>query len=383
MWATPGNVNFSMRDLGKHTMRNIQQPVHLFGLSPLLRSWIDFVPMGFVASPEKGIVYIDTGNSGEPGIIDHHYGGRPENSACELLIQNPELLLDHLEGIRASQREFRLHRSPDLDCAATLYAAYELLGKNPRKDVLEKLAAYVSSIDQGKIPHPGRLNDSLIGIFIAHQKITANRYGGEFTDFLLLEAELRVIDAAVYIMEAQKKEGDFSSIFQYRPNWFPEERHLIQEDVARYHEDLKGRSHTYTARINGLSDLATGLWVDHPQSIFFKLWARSDPNAPGGNGYQFLVVDVSQPGKNRFIISVDPESGTDLNGLGQLLEKHESDKRKELGKERPIHPIRYPSDNSDPWYFGQGHNYTIIDSPWEGTVLTAEEVQKIHESWES
>lgn len=124
------------------------------------------------------------------------------------------------------------------------------------------------------------------------------------------------------------------------------------------------------------------MWLDHPQSLFFKIWARRDLKAPGGKGYQFLAVDWSQPGKNRFVLSVDPDSGTNLKGLGQLLERYESAKRKKLGKERPVAPIRYPADNSDPWYFGQGHAYTIIDAPWEGTILTAAEVQQIHESWE-
>jgi len=94
--------------------------MHLFGLSPLVRSWVDFVPMGFVACPEQGVVYIDTGNSVEPGIIDHHHRSHTEQSICELLVHKPELLLEHLARIRPSQWEFRLHQIPDLDCAATL-----------------------------------------------------------------------------------------------------------------------------------------------------------------------------------------------------------------------------------------------------------------------
>jgi class 3 adenylate cyclase len=381
LWTAPLPINYSLRDLGRHQMRNIKQPVHLFGLKPLLRYWIDFVPMGFVAFPEKGVVYIDTGNSNEPGIIDHHFGSQHAQSACELLNRQPELLLEHLKHVPASQIEFRLHTQPDLDCVATLYTAYEFLDKQPRKEILWKLAEYVSKIDQGMIPHPERLRDSLKGIFLAHQKMTEQQYGDRLTDFLLLEAGLRVIDAAVYLMEKIPLDGDFAWVFQPQPEWFPEERRLLRDDLVRYKEDLKLRSYTYTARVNGIAEPVTGLWLDHPQSIFFKLLVRNDQRAPSGKGYPFLMVDWSQPGKNRFILSVAPESGTNLNGLGQLLEHHESLKRKQLGKERPVEPIRYPADNSDPWYFGQGHQYTIIDSPWEGTVLTAEEVQQIHESW--
>ena len=71
-----------------------------------------------------------------------------------------------------------------------------------------------------------------------------------------------------------------------------------------------------------------GLWLDHPQSNFFKLWARNDPDAPGGKGYQFLAVDWSSPDKSRFILSVDPDSDTGLQGLGQLFEQYETEKRK-------------------------------------------------------
>ena len=381
IWKNPQNINFSLRDLGCHVMRNISQPVHLFGVHPLLRYWIDFVPMGFVANPEAGVVYIDTGNSDQPGIIDHHFASQIANSACELLNQQPELLLAHLKDCPVSRIEFRLHSNPDLDCAATLYSAYELMDSQPRREILQKLAAYISSIDQGHIPQAGQLCDSLYGIFLAHQNIVEHSSETRVTDLLLLEAELRVIDAAVYLMEQYPVEGDFSSIFRFQPDWFAQERQLIQEDIECYHQDVRFRSHPYIARINGYSEPVTGLWLEHPQSIFFKLWAQNDPNAPDGKGYQFLTVDLSQSGNNRFIIRVDPESGTDLKGLGQLLEQHESRKRKQQGKERPIYPIRYPSNNSDPWYFGQGHAYTIIDSPHAGTILTAEEVQKVHEGW--
>ncbi len=205
--------------------------------------------------------------------------------------------------------------------------------------------------------------------------------GAKPTNAFLLEAGLRVIDAAMYLMEAHQKDGDFASIFHFQPEWFAEEKQFLREDITRYQEDVQMRTHTYTARVNGIIEPVTGLWLDHPQSIFFRIWGWNDPKAPGGKGYPFLALDFSLPGKNRFVIGVAPGTGTNLNGLGQLMEVHEKEKRKQSGKERPIHPIRHPSDNSDPWYFGQGHNYAVIDSPGQGTVLTVEEVQKIHAGW--
>jgi len=61
-------------------------------------------------------------------------------------------------------------------------------------------------------------------------------------------------------MEAHDDDGDFSSIFHYQPAWFLEERHLIQDDRARYHDNLAVRSHTYSARVNGLAEPISGLW---------------------------------------------------------------------------------------------------------------------------
>lgn len=383
VWANPEAVNFTVRDLGPYDqMRNVSQPIRLFGVGPLIKYWVDFVPMGFVAVPESGVVYLDVGNANESGIIDHHFESETANSACELLVRNPELLLDHVKDLPPSRIEFRLHSSPDLDCAATLYAAQELMDIAPRTPILCKLAEYVSLVDQAKIPDPEWMSDSLYGVFQAHRLLVSKKLGPKMTDFKTLEAQVRVVDSAMYLMEASENKANFSSIFGERLEWFTEEKEFIRADMVRYKADIELRSHTYVARVNGRSNPVVGLWIDHPQSIFFRIWAWSDPGAPDENGYGFLALDLSEDEKNRFVIGVDPASGTDLNGLGQLLERHESEKRRELNKERPIHPIRYPSDNSDPWYFGQGHEYAVIDSPGRGTVLTAEEVRGIHEGWE-
>lgn len=378
IWCDSLQANYSLRDLGNHTMRNINTPVHLYGIKPLINSWVDFVPMGFVATPESGVVYLDTGNSNEAGIIDHHFSGGAK-SACELLVNNPNRLLDHLKGV--TQYEFRVHMIPDLDCAATLYTAYELLQGNPRLQLLQHLASYVSQIDQGVIPHPENLHNSLYGVLLAHLAIL-EKQSGHLSDMQRLESQLRIIDAALYILDEQKTYG-LDNIFDIKPTWFVEERRLIKTDWERYEDDRKNRGHLYEASINidKHKTRVVGLWLDHPQSIVFKFWVRNDPHAPTGHGYPFLTVNWSEPDKSRFVISVDPESSSDLRGLGEQLELAETEKRKRERKERPIHPVRYLADNSDPWYFGQGHAFTIIDSPRCGTLLTAEEVERIHANW--
>lgn len=382
VWRTPLKVNFSLREAGQRSMKNISNIPTLYSVKPLLNYWVDFVPMGYMARRQKGVVYIDTGNSADLGIIDHHHPeGREAGSACELLFRKPQLLLGHLQGISSSQIEFRLHEQPDLDCVATFYAACELLDGDPRQDIIKLLADYVSKIDRGIIPQPETVADSLYGVFIAHQKRVEDQFGARITDSIRLEAGLRVIDCAFYLMERSRLKADFADIFRFGGGWFEEERRMVSNDWSLYEEDRELRGHTYSARVNGLPGPVEGLWLDHPLSLLFKFWARNDRRAEGGAGYAFLAVDWSEEGKNRFVISVAPDAGLNLKSLGESLESEERARREKLGRQRPVHPIRYPSDNSDPWYFGWSHDHTIVDSPRNGTVLTNHEVQRVHESW--
>ncbi|MBI4615982.1 MAG: adenylate/guanylate cyclase domain-containing protein [Planctomycetes bacterium] len=380
VWRNPRAVTYSLRDRGHRALRNIARPARVYGLAPLLRYWIDFVPMGFVDVPPPGIIYVDAGNVDAPGVLDHHWPGCPARSACEYLVSRPERLLRHVAGLPKSSIEFRLHRVPDLDGTATFYAACELLEGDPRGRELTRLASYVSDIDQGLLPSPETLADSLHGVFLAHHAILRRERGRDLTDWNLLEAGLRVVDAAMFLLE-EDPSADPGHVFSTRPAWFACERSLLAEDRTLYAQD-RARGRTYQARVRGLQGPREGLLLDHPRSLLFKFWARNDPEAPGGLGFPFLAVDWSEPGRNRFVISVDPESGTDLDGLGQALEVVEAERRRALGLPRPIEPRRHPADNADPWYFGQGHRYTIVDSPGRGTVLGPEEVMALHEAWE-
>jgi len=377
-WNQPEQVNFSLREVGRHHMKNIKEPILLFGLGPLIQTWVDFVPMGYVASPEKGIVYLDTGGSLQPGIIDLQESVEDNGSACELLLRQPELLLDHIRGVPHAQIEFRLHTQPDLAGAASLYVAYELMVRKPRKALLKGLAKYVSLINQGYIPNPGTLNDSLYGIYMAHHELLGQRSG--VSDLQMLEAGMRVIDSALLLAQHFKKPRDFDAIFQATPNWYPHERALLFKDKLRFQKD-QYNGHTYAALVGGYPHPVQGLWLDHPTSVLFKYWARAATGTSGGRAYTFMVVDWSAKGKNRYVLSVDPDSGYHFQGLGAVLEKAEKQKRKTLKKERPKLSKHQLADNADPWYFGQRHDYTVIDAPNAGTVLTARDFQILHEKW--
>jgi hypothetical protein len=86
------------------------------------------------------------------------------------------------------------------------------------------------------------------------------------------------------------------------------------------------------------------------------------------------------------VLSVTPESGASLRGLGALLDRAEADRRRQRHgvddraiepKTRAPLPPRPGYDNADPWYDGRAHGYTIVDAPRSGTVLTADEIDDV------
>src|SRR5262249_51371382 len=124
---------------------------------------------------------------------------------------------------------------------------------------------------------------------------------------------------------------------------------------------------------------------DPERCVFFKDWARSDTQRPSdGKGFVALCV-FSTEGPNRprrAIISVAPDSDVCLRGLAALLEESESRRRREVyGVDDRVTDLtagvpRVPRPgyaNADPWYDGRGHEYTIVDAPRGGTMLTADE----------
>lgn len=150
------------------------------------------------------------------------------------------------------------------------------------------------------------------------------------------------------------------------------------------------------AGVLGGSRIVDGLLIrnvrdkgDPNRVLFFSEWAYADTHFPKGKaGFHFVCVHcLTMDGKRRSVVSVEPDSGLSLQNLAVKLEIAEVAKRKKKYNgidDREIDvitgitkPPRLGFGNSDPWYDGRGHNYTIIDSPREGTLLSEEEVEDI------
>jgi len=141
---------------------------------------------------------------------------------------------------------------------------------------------------------------------------------------------------------------------------------LLAQDCKLYEEDWR-RSRRYVAELPG-SMSPTGaartlalVALERPVATQFKLWARTDRNAPGGGGYPLLLVDQ---GKQNIVLSADPASRAKVGLLAKVLSERE--KKARGGQEAP-------------WYDGKDHGGTLVAAPREGTKLSFEEVLDVLE----
>ena len=105
--------------------------------------------------------------------------------------------------------------------------------------------------------------------------------------------------------------------------------------------------------------------------------AREDrEHSPQRRGFSLLLIsrNATPPGYPiplyRHIISTDPRSGADLQGLGKQLEALEQAAEEQGGwplrggRERVAPGTgRHGYNLASPWYDGRGHQFTIVDSP--------------------
>jgi hypothetical protein len=368
-----------------------------------------FVGYGQLAgTPEetRGRLYLDVGNDLRPGVIDHHHLAAYAGSTARLVLMQPELVQQAAESAGSTDQPLTMvvHEHPDLDCVVSAYFAGSLLTRGTYPEGAEALAGYVDRVDAG---YPGMSLDDPFALyaaclFLAHRLLQRTWTSREEMWGQLMQEALRVVDFV-----AVKAASEDRSVYEIDaftcPGLFgPRDREEVRQDIARYRRKL-AHPGTCARRLRlrlpslfgGAAEVATLLVrdvqnADDPERVlFFKDWARTDVEFSfDKNGFAGLCVYHSPAagGFGRAILSVKPDSGVCLRGLGALLETEESRKRRERDgvDDREIDPAtgqkkpaRWADSNSDPWYDGRGHNYTIVDSPRSGTVLSADDVEAV------
>lgn len=340
----------------------------------------EFVPMGFVAKPEIGKVYVDVGNAFCPGVLDHHHADAPDACTAILVLNHPSFVM---EQVVEGKLKVIPHEYPDLDAITGAYFARMHFESIEVKSYHHDWAEYTCRVDQGFTTLDPQQSVTPYSLFmmIMFQVRRAGSCDVHKVSLAMLESGFAFLDTIFAWLDQGGSLDNPSDLLGM--NVFSTERELISNDMNKYQEDME-RAELVRYELPNKSGCGqqevSGLWIEKPKSALFKSWARGDKNrAKNDCGFIFLGIQVSD---QRFVLSTDPNSDVYLKGLGDLLEQAETEKRKTLGLER-VGENRPGYGSSDPWYDGRSplHHYTIIDSPKAGTVMRFEEVKKLTVSY--
>lgn len=390
---------------------------------------------------EENTLYLDVGNKLEKGIIDHHHLENAVNFNERKFLSTTSLILISMDLIPNSKEQtYKIvtHRSPDFDSIAAIYLAKEYLLNGCFPKYSHELAQYVEQVDCGKMKIDASMIRApvVISYFlkeVVKKKLDEEGYDGKKDNFYKYNLEiiakgLKLID---YIMRRMDKLPEKERSL-YHPNLFLNgnefeyELSLAKEDYKNYEKDIqtivrkdKIKLPTLSMENLELEEVDALFWQDTPKCRLHKYWARQDSNAPLGKGYNLLFIPIyinkkikleayerenlinSKDNKeeiidflnekmwNRVIISVDPSSNVNLKGLAIELEKEENKLEKEILKSN-LNFYRdqsrrrfndYWINNDDPWFDGRNGNYTIVDGPRRGSLISIKNIEKIVENF--
>jgi class 3 adenylate cyclase/tetratricopeptide (TPR) repeat protein len=375
-------------------------PVFVYAVRPVLPLPCSFVGLGSYLQTQPGVLALDVGNQGKPGVIDHHHEGAA-GCATSLALDNPSWVTGTIlssSGIAQPEDvELVVHANPDFDCCGAVFMALESLESRPgpernaRRQVLRALATYATRIDAGfsdiEADDPAASPAALISV------CEMLPLGSRTTSWLQRQRQwlgrgIQVLHEGVEASLRQDGNGaGLPGIFhdQSLPV-LGELTQAVRQDVAVYREQDRTRiverrfAVPRRAPASGWIEQRCGV-ITAPHCQTFKVWARLE-------GFTMLIVEypkgeLSSPdGEHRvplrrFINSVLPDSGLTLADLAALLDSLETKRRAELLDQAGLAELirsgepRPGFDNPDPWYDGRAALLanTIIDAPRQGSVL--------------
>jgi len=358
-----------------------------------------FIPMGSVAGTKeypvkKNLIYLDVGNDIRTGVLDHHQTQTENKYECaaQIIVDKPNLIFGscNFNPDTTESVEIVLHEDPDFDCCASAYLASEVIkGKPPTGASL--LAKYTADVDAGRktLNVKQYLTPYAAVLFLNYH--LKNSTESTATDKLIVEETVKLMKKLTESM-ASGIDPDSTESLDWSKQPLLEIKNYINEDREKYLRDINDRGRKKKVEImkfpvfrkdmSGTEEI-DGLFINDPESIMFKYWARGDSiNSPDEKGFALTIVTYSD--SRRTVIATDPNKPYFLPFLGQVLEIEEVTARRKLhGKDSRLfddegyrRKNRYHF-NPDPWYDGRGHDYTIVDSPNSGSVLSGEKIREI------
>jgi hypothetical protein len=328
------------------------------------------------------------------------FEGKPAKNAFSQKFQGTEyncttrVVIDNIDLLQINSKDkitFVLHTVQDtvtLDIATAAFVA-----TRPREELSrlswKYLSTYIDDIEKG-ITKPPFLN-SLYAYYYSTSVLVKKSFPGseqiQAANNSLLEQYWVTLQA---VFESEKIK-DFQSLFQFMDripesiNTALQEEEIKNETNRYFHHDvfraerfeielpLKNPSvQTKYTRVNLIA-------ISDPRSKLLKFFTRNPMVYPDGKERFYSCLYVHNPHKkgkaHEHIISTRPSDDFNLIGLTDLLEEIEDEacKQKSLAK-RPSNKPREGYHYNDPWYDERHANYSIIDTPNNGSLLDRKDV---------
>ncbi len=374
--------------------------------------------------PTRNRIILDVGNDLRPGVIDTHHlpggvmvDGKQLKSTTAVLASYPFLVLDNIDS-DAGSVELVMHQEPDLDCFAAVYLARSLIEQGNLPPHTAHLADYVEQVDRGLVLINRNTIFSLAAIACAIDEVFKNQNPDLRGPALWEQSLRRGLEMIAYIMQRlaemmpEERSLVHPALFAIL-HPFQDEMNLLRNDYDQYLKERDNRDWTEITRTrvpawtNGgheLQEVDALFWKRPPHCVLHKHWARGDYWC-SVDGKGFILTFIPFEGKTvdlsgieikhpsgqtnintcRTVISVNPALSFHLNGLASALEAAECEREEEVfgedlskwrSREKQRSNIPY-CDNEDPWYDGHAFDYTIVDAPGTGSLLTVAEIKAI------
>ena len=376
-----------------------------------------FVPPGTVADPAApDEIWLDVGNRLGDGVFDHHQPRAPARCTAALVLAGAEAIRARVADLPpGAPLTLVTHTDPDTDAVTAAWLVERLLAGDLPRPAADTWAEAVCAIDRGETrldpvdpitPYAAMLarlylaglesesesesdsgSESGEAVAVATPDTGSVSTPGARDDRhdrarAALAGGMELVAWLVTRLDQGVGLDRLGEAIAAAPELAPEIA-LIRADHAAYLRD-RARAETLTLaipRADGTgSERVPGLWLEAPESLLFKAWARGDTQgARDPRGFVFTAVLLPPA---RAILSVQPGLGLWLRGLGEALERAETRERQRQGCPR-TGPPRPGYGGPDPWYDGRSplHGYTIVDAPHGGSVLSPAEIRDVLNAW--
>ncbi|MBK8208033.1 MAG: caspase family protein [Planctomycetes bacterium] len=228
-------------------------------------------------------------------------------------------------------------------------------------DSIEGYARYAALVREGLRPGSAELAASPEGIFLAIR----NAHGIQLKDHVAarFESDARRMCKHLFACAKAGKDPFKDALFADAPD-FARERAFLAKDRDVYTQDV-ARGEKWLVKLPGGPPQASALILRQPKSLLWKFWAREDKDAPTGDMYLLMGVELAD---GSFSFSVDPVQRLSLQELHAKLQ----------AAEVAVNPA---ASKDDPWFDGARFSYTLVAAPRAGSKLGSDEILRIAREW--